>query len=316
MALSRLELVSNHGDQTLSRIRFVAHGTSSATETYSVEDAGLIFAEGQPVVTTNLIHAHDWTKNLPSKNQPYDISSDVGEPGSVLLFAMPQDFHLGYGIFTTAYIDRAIRRVTGTPLRYAGSRNQLALYVSSDTEAQRIHIESEVANGYLLDQHKQMSLEKRYLIGKFGRQPGFDSLLSELDVSVRSLKPVNFDLIERDLTSLFQVSEPANVVLVPPLMRDIIVGTIESMLISRLRFMRWQGLGLLGYTFYEGNRLVDIPAVKDLGEQRRRMDELGRQLASSSIFTAEIAWLKTYVAHELELMRVELEAADLDRMVD
>jgi hypothetical protein len=73
---------------------------------------------------------------------------------------------------------------------------------------------------------------------------------------------------------------------------------------------------LLGYRFYEGDQLARIPQVKDLAEQKHRLDELGRQLASSSIFSGELAWLTTYVANAIQLMRVELEGADLESMTD
>jgi hypothetical protein len=314
--LSRLELVSSYGDQSLSQVRFVAHGTANTTQTFSVEDAGLTFAEGQPVVTTNLLHARDWAISARNKDQPYDMRTDLGEPGTVLVFAVPQNFYLGYGVFTTAYIDRTLKRVSGAPIRYAGSRNHLAIYSSNETETQRVHVESEVANGYILEQHEQNVFEKRYLVGEFESSSIFDALLGEVDVCVRSLKPIDFDVAERNLASLFKVSQPANAVLVPSLIRDMIIATAESMLMSRLRIMRWQGLALLGYSFFEGKQEVKVPPVADLNEQKLRMDELGRELASSSLFTAELAWLKTYVAHELELMRVELEAAELDSIPD
>src|ERR1022692_1373090 len=101
MALSRLELVSSHGDQTLPMARFVVHGTSHVTESISIMDEGLRFVEGKPTVTSNLIHAHDWTV-APGVG----AQAMIGEPGSVIVCAIPQNYHLGYGIFTNAYIDR------------------------------------------------------------------------------------------------------------------------------------------------------------------------------------------------------------------
>ena len=98
--------------------------------------------------------------------------------------------------------------------------------------------------------------------------------------------------------------------------RDIIVGTVESTVISRLRMMRWQGLSLLGFRFLEGKQEISIAPVRDMIEQRRRMDEMGRLLASSSLFAAELSWLKVLVAHELELMRVELDGAELEALSD
>jgi hypothetical protein len=317
MPSSKLELVSSHGDQTLSRTRFVLHGTDGATETISERDAGMLVIEGKAAVTTNLLNAKAWTQSgLHEAHGPMIGNGAIGEAGTVMVYALPPDLNLGYAIFTTAYIDRKLMRVNGAPLRYAGSRSELAFYTAQDAEGQRIHLESEVANGYSIEQHPRLAIKTKYLIGEFAPGVAFDSVTNKLDITVRSMQSVDFNSIESDLTSIFKPSTLANAVLVPPMIRDILVGTIESIVLSRVRLMRWQGLQLLGYYFFEGTKTAHIPPVKDVGEQKRRLDELGRQLASSPIFSGELAWLTTYVAHEMELMRVELEAADLESMTD
>ena len=53
-----------------------------------------------------------------------------------------------------------------------------------------------------------------------------------------------------------------------------------------------------------------------LADHRHRMDELGRLIASSSLLATELAWLKVYIAHELELMRMELDGAELESLPD
>jgi hypothetical protein len=158
-------------------------------------------------------------------------------------------------------------------------------------------------------------LEPKFLVGWFNG-PALGQLVKQLDVSVRAFEAIDYNRTEEALREMFQVLEPANAVLVPTVMRDIIIGTIESVVISRLRMMRWQGLGLLGYSFVEGREEVQITPVRDMAEQRARMDDLGRRLASSSLFNAELAWLKVYAAHELDLMRVELDGAELEAAAD
>jgi hypothetical protein len=304
MPLSRLELISSHADETLPRIRFVVHGTVNATDAISISEFGLRFAEGRPIISTDIVHAHNLTAN------------PVGQPGAVFLCAVPTNYHVGYGAFTTAYVDRQLKRVSGAPLSYAAARRQLALYNTVDTEAARMHVEAEVANGYPLEQHPQYVLEPKYVIGSFVAGNGFDALVSQLDVTIRSLQPVDFDRMERSFKDVLQLTAPTNDLETPSAIRDLITGTIESILLTRLRTMRWQGLALLGYKFYEGKQEVQIQPVQDIVEQRRRMDEMGRLLASSSLFTAELAWLKAYVAHELDIMRIELEGDALESLPD
>jgi hypothetical protein len=315
MPLSRLELVSSHGDQTLGNIRFAVHGSANGDEAAAILSGGLRFTEGRPTVSTNIVHAQDWTVNAEKQAQSLGGGAMPGNPGSVIVCAVPANFHLGYGIFTTAYVDRTLKRVSGAPLRYAAGRKQLAFYMSEDAEAARVHIESEIANGFAVTQHPQFILEPKFLVGWFNG-PALGQLVKQLDVSVRAFEAIDYNRTEEALREMFQVLEPANAVLVPTVMRDIIIGTIESVVISRLRMMRWQGLGLLGYSFVEGREEVQITPVRDMAEQRARMDDLGRRLASSSLFNAELAWLKVYAAHELDLMRVELDGAELEAAAD
>jgi hypothetical protein len=316
MAASRLELISSYGDQTLPRVRFVVHGTSNARDFASIGETGLRFVEGRPTVSTNIVHAQDWTVNPAKQAQSLGGGTIENEPGSVVVCAVPANFHLGYGVFTTAYVDLALKRVIGAPLRYAAARKQLAFYMSADTESSRTHIEREVAGGYSLDQRPQFVLEPQYVVGSFDLGSGFDVLVTQLDVAIRSLEPIEYDRLEGSLRDVFRPRIPADIVLVPTAIRDIIVGTAESIIVSRLRMMRWQGLALLGYTFVEGREEVQIAKVSDMAEHRRRMNELRLQLETSALFTAELTWLKTYAMHVLDEMKVELGAAELEALDD
>lgn len=302
MPMSRLELVSSHGDQSLASIRFVVHGTPDGTRTQAAFTEGLKFIEGQSVVSTNIVHA---------QNEATAPVAAGTAPGSIIVCAVPANFHLGYGIFTTAYVDRTFKRVGGAPLRYAGSRNELAFYMEPGVEAARIHIESEIANGFAIEQRPRFIVEPKFMIGQFGGL-SFDEVLRSIVVSVDAFDPIDYARMEENLRELFVPSIPANMVLAPTAMRDILIGTVESLVMTRLRTMRWQGLAMLGYSFTEGRQPVDVTPVRDASEQQRVIDEVGRKLASSSLFSAELAWLKVYATHELDLMRVELEAAQLD----
>ena len=130
MPISRLELPSFHGDQTLGEVRFVLHGSSAASGQQILQH-GLSFTEGSAVVTTNLAHA----------------SGCAVDPGMMTVLALPREFHLGYAAFTTCYIARSVKLVMGAPLRYAGARNHLALYLDSDIEAARKRIEAAAGLG-------------------------------------------------------------------------------------------------------------------------------------------------------------------------
>jgi hypothetical protein len=302
MPLGRLELKSIFGDQTMQHTRFAVHGTSNQMDAIVIIDGGLRFAEGQAVVSTDLVYAHEWTQR----------GAEVGSGGEILILALPANYYLGYAAFTSAFVDRAAKQVLGAPLEYAAGRKKLSLYTTSDVESGRLHAEAEVASGYTLNQHPQYLVDNRYLIGRLSPGPGLDALIQQLDVAIHTFEPIDLGRYERSFADLLRLHESANSELAAAGVHSVLIGTVESIAISRLRTMRWQGLRLLGYAFLEGQRPIEVGGAATMDEQRKRMDEMGRSLASSALFVGELAWLKQYVEHELELMRLELEAADLE----
>jgi hypothetical protein len=315
MPLGRLELLSSRDDQTIQRVSYVVHGTSNATDALSILDGGLRFTEGRPTFSTNIVHAHDWTINPQNQAQSYGTGTAVGEPGKVLVCVVPPNYHLGHGVFTSAYIDRRLRRVMGAPLRYAGARKQLALYIDPDTEAARVSVEAEVANGYPLNQHPQQMLERQYIAGSLSPEEGLAAVLTQLEVAIRDLEAVDFDRFAASLAEYFIPLTPSHTT-APEMLRVVVQGTVESIVMSSLRMMRWQGLALLGYSFVEGRQEINITPVADTKEQLSRIDEFGKKLASSELFSGELSWLKAYGANHLELMKVELEGAALESLTD
>jgi len=311
MSLRKLELASGHGDQTLSAVQFVLHGVLNVTELVSIRDAGLQFAEGQPVVTSNLAQAAGWAMGMYSSGSS-GVAHQEPESAGIVVAAIPPNFHLGYAVFTTAYIDRQTKQVSGAPLRYAVSRNQLALYMLPDTEAARVRIETEVANGYALMQHPRLALDKQYIVGEFDSGPGFQAMMRQLEGTVANLQPLDSDRLERSLMELFVPNQSGRIALPSSAMRGLVMRTAESLILTRLRMMRWQGLSLLGYRFFEGGREARLQLPKDVTEQRARIEQLGRQLASSQLLTGELEWIKTYAEHQLELMKMELDGALLE----
>lgn len=308
MPLAQLELNSDYGDQSLAQVRFFLYPATHATEAINALESGLTFVEGQPVVTTNFVFAHDLLKHVRD--------AGVGEPGAVLLFMLPDNIHMGYGIFTSAYLDLQLRRVSGSPIRYAAGRKQLALYATEDTEVARVHIEAEVANGFPLEQRPRYSIDPKYVVGAFYLNDAFDTLVNELGVSAKSLEAFALDRFESSMREVMQTPIATNAALAPQATHQLVLGTIEATVMSSLRMMRWEGLALLGYRFIEGHQEIQIPHVDDIPAHRKQMEDMSRLLASSAIFSDELNWLKLYALRELDKMRVELDGAELRSMPD
>jgi len=295
--MGKLELLSQFGDYTVANYRYVVHWTGNATETESVLDAGLEIIEGQPVFSTSLVH-------------PYGTGvNHGGEPGSMLICAVPMNYHLGYGVFTTAYVDRSDKAVLGSALSYAEGRKRLALYASEDTNAAMKRVESEVNGGFPLDQHSRMLVDPRFVLGLAELSMDFDRLVAKIDTAVRGFEAID---IQRAAMAFEPVVRPVNqraTELLLPALKELVQGTIEAIVITKLRVMRWQGLSLQGYQFFEGQQEVGIAPVRDTQEQLQRLMDFGKRAVESSIFRGSLTWLNNYVAHELAVMKVELESA-------
>jgi hypothetical protein len=291
--MPRLKLISSHGDQTLSRIRFVMYAPTTEEARADFLQAGLRFAEGQRIASANLAHAFE------------------GDPAPARIYVMgpPNGFHPGYGVFTTAYVDRALKRVVGAPISYANGRKELAFYMDREVEQAREHIEAEVAEGYALDQRPTFVVEPRNIVGYFNTTPLLHSHVNRLMVLTNSLEPLDFEQFTESLAGLFRPVEPNTNLMAPSVVDDLLISTAESAVISRLRMMRWQGLAALGYEFYEGETRFDMPAPADIMAHKDRVLALQKLVEASQFFTGQLAWLRQYAMMELRIMLVELDEA-------
>jgi hypothetical protein len=229
----------------------------------------------------------------------------------MLICAVPMNYHLGYGAFTTAYINRQEKLVVGAALSYADGRNRLAMYSSDDTDRARRRVESEIAGGFLLAQHARVPLDSRFVLGLVEFGADFDRLVARIDTAVRGFESIDF---QRVVMAMQPMVRPVNLQateLILPALEELVRGTIEAIMITRLRVMRWQGLSLQGYRFFEGQQEVGITPVRDMQEQQRRVRDIENRAEVSNIFNMKLSWLKEYIEHELAVMNVELEGASL-----
>jgi hypothetical protein len=290
----------------ISKLQFVVHGTSNERSVQDIFMNGFRFTPGRPTVSTNLIHADDWTTNTQKQAQSLGVGTVAGEVGRVLVMKTPAGFHLGYGVFTEAFIDRAIMRVGGTPLRYAAGRKQLAWYQSADVEADRERIEMEIMNGNGWTDGPAYVVDPSDILGSFRHSPVFGSILADIQAAVGDLSALDVEVLSGYLVSELEVQGERSTEEIRQAVHELVVGTVESLVISRLRMMRWQGLAGMGYGFYEGREALQTVHEIDQATQLNRISEFEHKLAASGLFTSELAWLKPYIERQLMVMKVEL----------
>jgi hypothetical protein len=278
-------------------LRFVLYTAPTVTQVNELVQQGLKYVEGKPTLLTDLTGVSDeW--------------SEAEHGGKIFVLGVPSDLYLGYGVFTTAYIDRSLKHVVGRPLEYADARQHLAFYTEKDTGAARERVESEIAEGYELEQRPTFMLDPHNVVGFFNPTPAFRSLVGRIQVALDAFQPVEFDLLEAALSELFRPSEPSAAVLTNTIVGELLVSTIEARVMRRLRMMRWHGLKLLGYEIFDGDKVIKItPDAKTVAEHLEHIQAMEASLQNPALFTGQLAWLKQYVATELRILRVELDEA-------
>jgi hypothetical protein len=309
MASDRLEVISATGDETIGRYRWVVHGASNATEAVSILDGGLSFIEGRPTFSTNLVHAHEWTVNSEKQRQSLGTGSVEGQPGKIIFLAVPSNFHLGHGTFTGAFIDRSLKHVGGQPLRYASARKQLALYTRADTEERRVHIEAEAAAGLSLEVRTHELVEPEFILGSLAPGPGVDAVIKQLGVTIGDLQELNYGSFQ---SALLESARPVSASKRQDLayaIAQLLEGTVESVIMSRLRMLRWKQLATQGYSFSEGRQQVTVDVQGTPEQTVAHIEEYGRRLAESQLLSGNLSWLKAYSARRIELIKVEAEGS-------
>jgi hypothetical protein len=228
---SRLKFVSGFGDSKLPHLQYVVHGTSNEQSIQDIHLNGFRFTPGRPIVSTNLIHADDWTTNTQKQAQSMGVGTVAGEVGRVLVMRTPTGFHLGYGVFTEAFVDRALLRVGGSPLRYAAGRKQLAWFRSPDTEAERESIETEIMNGNDWPNQSAYIVEPHDVIGSFRHSPVFSSLIADIQATASDMSSLEVGVMTNYLINEIELNGSQPDRDVQAALSELIVGTVESLII-------------------------------------------------------------------------------------
>ena len=288
-----------YGDETIAKLRYALYAAETEASVRMASTSGLEFYSGQPLLSSDLVATYKAVAGAPT--------------GAVMVYAIPQELGLGHSIFSGALIDRETRQVSGAPIRYTGARRYLGLYpAGSNLETARSDIEDELLNGKPLADLARQRLEPRSMIGRFPTASGFAALLRQVEVTAEAFGGIDLGQLQAALQELFVPSVPANAVYAQSAVRSLLIATIESVVVARLRLLRWQGLALLGYGFTEGEVPMSVPAVASMQEHTKLLDGYEQRLATSSLFAGDLAWLNGYVKRQLAKIRVELNSGNQD----
>jgi hypothetical protein len=276
----QLQLISAHGDETFASLSYLICGLTAA-DAESALTNGISTTEGASSVSTDLVYA----------------ATQAKADGWILVLRRPAQPFLGYATATIATIDRAAHTVTGNPLGYAAGRDELAWYTQEDGQA-----------AMAADPNPRPSLivSPDYAAATIAVTPGLSSVLTQLEVATNGLGAIDLAFVEAALVDALTFAPNFTQTSPEELAHRLVVATVEALVISRLRNLRWQGLALLGYSFSEAGQATTITVPASLDEHRKELDRLEQQLKAQAILVGELAWLQHHVTSVIATMRSEL----------
>lgn len=267
----------------------------------------MVVQEGRATVSTDLAHAVRWAttaeKRLYSKSQ---TARDDDEIGRIFVIQVPEELHLGYGMFTSEKIDETNKEVTGAPIKYASGRKQLAFYKHNDTETSRRQIEMEHTLGQA---SRQLILPPETIIASIYPSRELRDLCDHLQEHVRNFEMPDVAQFSENLTQIL-VADSRNVFLenIAPdkIARQLVASTIESVAISRVRNLALDVMRALGYSVVKEGGQPDTRAV-DPAKVTQRVQEL-YQKSHSETFHLGSEWLQKYLQAQSKKMMTQVNA--------
>ncbi len=303
--ITEYELNSIEGDEGFSNISIVLHGNSSEADCERISKVGMTVQEGRATVSTDLAHAMRWAatneKRHYSKSPTERIDDEVGR---IFVLRIPEDLHLGYGMFTSEKIDDTSREVKGAPIKYASGRKQLAFYSNHDTEASRRQIEAEYTRGR---QPSQLNLQPDTIIGSIYPSEELGSFVDHLQRRVKGFEELDTAQYSEELTRLLTTDKRnalAEGARPDDVARQLVASTVESVAISRARNLALDVMRALGYTVIKENGEVDAKAVEPANITRRVQEMY--QKSHSKGFHLGPEWLQKYLRGQSKKMMAQV----------
>lgn len=292
---SEENLISSEGDETLGQVKYYLHGTSSLLDVEGIREMGLSAREGRATLSTDLEHACKWATGENRQYSDSQTSRAADATGRIFVFSKPADLTVDYGLHTDAQI--AGQEITGFPIKYAAGRKQLALFQLASNKADLKQVKKE--------QREVVTLPPECIKAVIEPSPEVKALAGHLSRQVKQLEKVNITQVAKQLETLL-ANDPKNVISgsAAEISRSLVITTIESIVISKLRNLRLGVLSMKGYKILENGVAQS---------QQRDPEKLCREVAEmyehshQDGFDIGVAWLNRRIAAETELLSKEVE---------
>lgn len=286
-------LVSSEGDETLKDVSFFLHGTSSLIDAERIQENGLSVREGRATVSTDLEHALKWAMGANRHYSESQTERDDDEIGRIIVVGKPDDYKIDYGLYTDATIKD--KEVTGSPIKYASGRKQLALY--------RPDSKKEDLRSITKDERERLTLAPECIEAVIKPSEEMQDLISGLSIKVKKLEEFNISDYSKKLADAIK-KDSGNKVTgdVNELSRQLITTTVESIAISKMRNLYLDILTAKGFKIFENTETQSRP--RDLSIVSDEVSALYNKSHQGN-FDIGIKWLNKMIIAKTEALLEE-----------
>ena len=289
-----IDLISSEEDETLQDVQFFLHGTSSLIDAGHIQKDGLTVREGRSTLSTDLEHALKWSMG---ENRHYSESQTErtdNEIGRIIVLGKPNNYMIRYGLFTDAKIGD--KEVTGFPVKYASGRKQLAVY--------QIDAKKEDLEKLTKDEREKITLPPENIEAIIRPSDEMRELITNLSAKVKKLEEVNIADYSQKLVNLLEADKDNEIHCdINDLAQKIIVTTIESIIISKMRNLQLDILAAKGLKIYEKNELQERHI--DISKLRNEITSLYNK-SHQEDFDTGLKWLNNMIRTKTEYLKEEM----------
>ncbi|MEI6237004.1 MAG: hypothetical protein WCP03_00175 [Candidatus Saccharibacteria bacterium] len=283
-------LISSDGDESLASVKYFLHGTASLANAENIKDAGFTAREGRATISTDLAHSLRWAMGENKHFSESETSRNKEEVGKIFIIKKPLDYRVDYGLYTDAIISGD--EITGFPLKYVAGRKQLAFYKLG---AQK----DELAN-LAKDQRDKLIISAEQIELVIEPTKELLEFVEDLSEKTKRLERISIDSYSQELARILKLQQNDKTIDdLEVLSHQLIVTTIESIVISKLRNLQLDVFASKGYKIFENSKWQ--ARDRNLVNLKKEITELYDKSYQKD-FDIGIEWLNKPIITKTELL--------------
>ena len=249
---------------------FVVHGTASEKDAQKIEQEGFNALEGRATVSADLYYALKWAQEKDRRQHSKSTATiEHGEQGRVIVMHVPEDKVVGYAEHTSVNVDADAKEVTGFSSKYISGRRQLGIYNEGDLVDRREEIQK--AKDAHLKVRDELVIPREDILMSIAPSLELVKKMEELNSRIGNLEKIDLNIFTDELSTIIATDNKnffAAGLDIKSVVREILISTIEAIIINLVRRLSADVLRVQGYTVY--NRRKSVLVDKDVDPVKLR----------------------------------------------